>query len=75
MTRSEVEQEKLREKVYGRLYRLMNYGWVFPVDFEDNLKRWASPALFERLAACDNKEFEEVAVPLARLPEEKEKKP
>jgi hypothetical protein len=67
MTRIEAKQEKMREKVYYRLYKKMDYGRAFPVNCEDNLKRRATPALFERLATCDDKTFEEVAVPLARL--------
>jgi hypothetical protein len=50
----------------------MYRGWEFSVNCEDNLKQWATPALFERLAFCDDKTFDKVAVPLARLEKVKE---
>jgi hypothetical protein len=59
--------EKARNRVYDRLYKLSRYGWVFPVGFEQNLKLWATPALFAKLANCNDKTFEEIAVPLARF--------
>jgi hypothetical protein len=73
MTRSETRRTtKARLTVSERLHKLAEDGRVFPDGAGNNLYAWATPALYERLADCDNKEFEDVAVPLARLEKIKE---
>jgi hypothetical protein len=72
INREEARRDKIREKVYYRLYKFTDYGWAFPVNCEDNLKRWLSPELFERLTTCDDRTFETLAIPLARLQEKDE---